>query len=44
MTNEFKKITRPLRNGYIFFITIVLAVLIAIQFVWPTDIKTGIQP
>lgn len=33
MTNEFKKITRPLRNGYIFFITIVLAVLIAIQFI-----------
>ncbi len=33
MTNEFKKITRPLRNGYLFFITIVLGTLIACQFI-----------
>lgn len=33
MTNEFKKVTRPLRNGYIFFIVIVLATLAASQFI-----------
>lgn len=33
MTNEFKKITRPLRNGYIFFILIVLGTLITSQFI-----------
>lgn len=33
MTKEFRKITRPLRNGYIFFITIVLGTLITSQFI-----------
>lgn len=33
MTKELRKITRLLKNGYIFFITIIIAVLVAIQFI-----------
>lgn len=33
MTDDFKKATRPLRNGYVFFIVIILLTLIVSQFI-----------